>query len=90
MSLGGSNNWVLTTAGVPATFYTSVQASEPGFVNRVGRDVHLTAASGCRNRGLDALVYLDGVWYSGLPASEYVNHLPLAHRQVPGRNPSWP
>jgi hypothetical protein len=72
----GSNNWVQSTATVPAAFYSSVTGADPGFVNRAARDVHLTAASACRNRGLNALEYLDGsgVPHSGVPVFEYVNH----------------
>ena len=56
----GSNNWMQTTATVPATFYASTTGSDPGFVNRAARDLRLTAASSCRNRGLNAFLYLDG------------------------------
>ncbi len=75
--IAGSNNWMQSSATVPATFYASTLGSDPGFVNRAARELHLTAASSCRNRGLSALTYLDGagVAHSGLPAFEYVNHL---------------
>ena len=74
--ISGTNNWLGSTATVPAAFYTSTVGSDPGFVNRAARDLHLTAASGCRNQGLNALLYLDGTGaaHSGLPALEYVNH----------------
>ncbi len=73
----GSNNWVQSTAAVPPTFYASTTGSDPGFVNRLARDLHLAASSLCRNRGLSALAYLDGAGasHSGLPTLEYVNHL---------------
>ena len=75
--ISGSNNWLQSTATVPATFYASTQASDPGFVNRLARDLHLTAASSCRNRGLNGLLYLGGTGaeHPGLPTLEYVNHL---------------
>ena len=75
--ISGSNNWLQSSASVPATFYASTTGSDPGFVNRAARDLHLTAGSGCRNRGLNALLYLDGTGaaHSGLPTLEYVNHL---------------
>jgi hypothetical protein len=75
--ISGSNNWVQSTATIPATFYASVTGSDPGFVNRAARDVHLTAASNCRNRGLNVLLYLDGTGatHPGLPTLEYVNYL---------------
>ena len=61
--------------------------SDPGFVNRAARDVHLTAASSCRSRGLNALVYLDGTGaaHSGLPTFEYVNHLQSRPRPSDGQ-----
>ncbi len=85
--ISGSNNWVQTTATVPATFYASTAGSDPAFVNRAARDLHLTAASACRNRGLNALLYLDGagVAHSGLPALEYVNHLQNRPRPSDGQ-----
>jgi hypothetical protein len=85
--ISGSNNWMQSTATVPATFYASVQAGDPGFVNRAARDLHLTAASGCRNRGLNALLYLDGTGalHSGLPTLEYVNHLQNRPRPTDGQ-----
>ncbi len=85
--ISGSNNWLQTTATVPATFYASTTGSDPGFVNRLARDLHLTAASSCRHRGLNALVYLDGTGasHSGLPAFEYVNHLQSRPRPSDGQ-----
>ena len=73
--ISGSNNWVQSTATMPATFYATVAGSDPGFVNRAARDLHLTAGAGCRNRGLNALQYSDGAGagLSGLPTFEYVN-----------------
>jgi hypothetical protein len=74
--ISGSNNWMQSSATLPATFYASSTGSDPGFVNRAARDLHLTASSGCRNRGLNALRYLDGTGaaHPGLPTLEYVNH----------------
>jgi Right handed beta helix region len=82
--ISGSNNWMQPSATVPATFYGSATGSDPGFVNRAARDLHLTAGSGCRNRGLNTLLYLDGTGaaHSGLPTLEYVNH--LKNRPRPG------
>jgi len=81
--ISGTNNWLESTASIPATFYVSTVGGDPGFVNRAARDLRLTAASGCRNRGLNALLYRDGTGavHSGLPALEYVNH--LQHRPRP-------
>jgi hypothetical protein len=85
--ISGSNNWVQSTATLPGTFYAAVTGGDPGFVNRASRDLHLTAGSGCRDRGLHALLYLDGagVGHSGLPALEYVNHLQNRPRPVDGQ-----
>ncbi len=83
----GSNNWLQSTATVPATFYASVTGSDPNFVNRAARDVRITAASSCRNCGLNALLYLDGTGaaHSGLPTLEYVNHLQNRPRPSDGQ-----
>jgi len=85
--ISGTNNWMQSTATVPATFYASVLGSDPGFVNRAARDLHLIGASGCRNRALNALQYLDGTGaaHSGLPALEYVNHLQNRPRPSDGQ-----
>ena len=85
--IAGSNNWLQSSATVPATFYASVAGTDPGFVNRTVRDIHLTAASACRNRGLNALLYLDGTGagHSGLPALEYLNHLQNRPRPSDGQ-----
>jgi hypothetical protein len=76
-----------SSASVPATFYASAIGSDPSFVNRAARDLHLTGASACRNRGLNALLYLDGagVAHSGLPTLEYVNHLQSRTRPSDGQ-----
>jgi hypothetical protein len=85
--ISGSNNWMQSTATVPVTFYASTMGSDPGFVSRAARDFHLTVASACRNRGLNALLYLDGagVAHSGLPVLEYVNHLQNRPRPSDGQ-----
>jgi hypothetical protein len=85
--ISGSNNWMQTAATMPATFYASTVGSDPGCINRAARDLHLTAASGCRNRGLNALLYLDGVGaaHAGLPVLEYVNHLQNRPRPSDGQ-----
>ena len=54
--ISGTDNWLQSTATMPAHFHTSITGSDPDFVNRAARDVHLTAASGCRNWGLNALL----------------------------------
>ncbi len=74
--ISGTNNWLRSTATVPAAFFASTVGGDPGFVNRATRDLRLTADSACRNRGLNALCYLDGTGaaYSGLPVLEYVDH----------------
>jgi hypothetical protein len=85
--ISGSNNWMQSSATVPATFYASVTGSDPGFINRAARDFHLTAGSSCRNQGLNALLYLDGsgAAHSGLPTLEYVNHLQNRSRPSDGQ-----
>jgi len=85
--ISGSDNWLQATATVPTNFHTSVTGSDPDFVNRASRDVHLTAASTCRDWGLNALVYLDGTGatHSGLPTQEYVNHLQSRPRPSDGQ-----
>lgn len=73
----GTNNWVLTTATIPAGFAASVKGSAPGFVNAGTRDYHLTSASACVNAGKNAPTYKDGagVVKTGTPTRQYVNHL---------------
>ena len=85
--ISGTYNWLQSSATVPATFYTSTTGSDPSFVNRAARDLHLTASSGCRNRGLNALLYLDGTGaaHSGLPTLEYVNHVQSRPRSSDGQ-----
>jgi hypothetical protein len=85
--ISGSNDWMQSTATVPATFYASTTGIDPGFVNRAVRDVHLTAASSCRNRGLNALQYLNGtgVVLPGLPTLEYVSPLQSRPRRSDGQ-----
>jgi len=85
--ISGSNNWMQSSATVPATFYASTTGSDPGFVNLAARDLHLIGASSCRNRGLNALLYLDGTGaaHSGLPTLEYVNHLQNRPRSSDGQ-----
>jgi hypothetical protein len=85
--ISGSDNWLQSTATSPTNFHTSVTGSDPGFVNRAARDLHLTASSSCRNWGLNALDYLDGTGatHSGLPTLEYVNHLKNRPRPSDGQ-----
>jgi hypothetical protein len=72
----GANNWMPTTATVPAGFTGSVLGSDPGFVDRANRNLLLNATSGCRNQGLGSFTFLDGagISQSGVPSFEYVNH----------------
>ncbi len=85
--ISGSNNWAQATANVPATFSGTVRGSDPGFINRAGLNLHLTAASACRNQGSSVLSYLDGTGlpHSGIPAFEYVNHLQNRARRADGQ-----
>jgi hypothetical protein len=85
--ISGSNNWMQSTAIVPASFFANVQTNEPGFVNRTGRNFHLTAAAICRNRGLNSQSYLDGVGASqpGLPTLEYLNQQQTRSRLSDGQ-----
>jgi hypothetical protein len=73
----GSNNWVQSSAIIPATFAATVAGSSPGFINQQARNFHLISSSGCRNNGLNTLRFFDGtgISHSGLPILEYVNHL---------------
>src|SRR5262249_51375332 len=73
----GSNNWVQSSATIPATFAATVAGSSPGFINQQGRSFHLISASGCRNKGLNSMTFIDGTGtsHSGVPILEYVNHL---------------
>lgn len=84
--ISGSNNWAQTTATVPATFSAMIRGSDPGFINRDGLNLHLTAKSACRNQGLGVLSYLDGTGlpHSGLPGFDYVNHLQNRARRADG------
>jgi hypothetical protein len=81
--VSGSNNWVQSTATVPVTFFSSIQSTDPGFINPVARNLHLASRSVCRDRGLNALLYLDGTGaaHSGIPTLEYLN--PLQSRTRP-------
>jgi len=81
--IGGSNNWMQSGAIVPGTFFTTVQGSDPGFIDRAQRNFHLTSGSVCRNRGLNSLTCLDGAGgvHSGVPVLEYVD--PLKGRPRP-------
>jgi hypothetical protein len=85
--ISGSNNWLQATATVPAALHESTQGSDPGFVNRAGRDFRLTAASACRDRGLNLLWYLDGngATRPGLPTLEYSSHLQARPRPSDGQ-----
>ena len=73
----GSNNWLQSNATVPATFAATVAGNNPGFINQQARNFHLASASGCRNKGFNSLIFLDGTGtsHSGVPILEYVNHL---------------
>ncbi len=85
--ISGSNNWMQTSATIPATFSGTLQGNDPGFANRLVRNFRLTASSACRNRGLNALTFLDGagVSHSSLPTMEYLNHLQSHPRPSDGR-----
>jgi hypothetical protein len=82
----GSNNWMQTTTTIPSNFFGTVQAADPGFVNRVGRDLRLTPGSTCRDRGLNSLTYIDGAGgsHSGVPTFEYINQLQSRSRPNDG------
>jgi hypothetical protein len=85
--VGGSNNWMQSTATVPASFFMTASGAAPGFVNGSARDFRLTRASACRNQGLNLLAFLDGagVAHSGIPLFEYVNHLQQQPRPNDGQ-----
>jgi hypothetical protein len=74
--VSGTNNWVQSTATVPASFSATTKGTDPAFVNRSARDLRLTKNSPCRNLGVNVLSYLDGAGlaHSGVPTIEYVNH----------------
>ena len=73
-AISGSNNWLPANASVPAAFSTTTPGSAPGFVDVAARNFHLIAASPCRDKGLDAVTFVDGagVAHPGAPAFEYV------------------
>src|SRR5205814_8346647 len=81
------NNWAISTANVPASFAATTTGTDPGFVNRVTRDLHLTKNAPCRNIGLNSLSYLDGTGttHSGIPAYEYVSHQQYRTRRSDGQ-----
>ncbi len=85
--VSGTNNWVQTSATVPVTFSGTMKGSDPGFVNRLARDFHLTATSGCRDQGLNTLTFVDGTGASssGVPLFVYVNPLQSRSRPADGR-----
>jgi hypothetical protein len=65
----GSNNWMRSTATVPAQFFVTVKGNDPGFVST--NDVHLTAGSSCRNQGLNRLAFVDGGGMLQLALAEF-------------------
>src|SRR5205823_7100013 len=77
----------ISTANVPASFAATTTGTDPGFVNRVARDLHLTKNAPCRNIGLNSLSYLDGTGttQSGIPAYEYVSHQQYRTRRSDGQ-----
>jgi hypothetical protein len=85
--ISGAHNWMSATATVPNAFSDTVQGSDPGFLNRLAHNQHLRADSACRDRGLNALVFLDGsgASHSGLPTMEYLNHLQGGPRPTDGK-----
>ncbi len=85
--ISGSNNWAQSSAIIPATFSSTIRGSDPGFINRAQRNLHLTSSSTCRNRGLNALTFVDGAGTShpGVPLVEYVNHLQNRSRPEDGQ-----
>ncbi|HYF48717.1 MAG TPA: PKD domain-containing protein [Planctomycetota bacterium] len=76
-SISGSNNWLPSTASVPAGFTGNVQGTDPGFVNAGARDYHLTSTSACINRGTNSLTGYDGngAAIGGTPTREYLHAL---------------
>jgi hypothetical protein len=74
--VSGTNNWAQTSATIPASFGATATGADPGFVNRMARDLRLTKSSACLNLGLNVLNYFDGAGapHSGVPVFEYVNH----------------
>jgi hypothetical protein len=85
-SVSGGNNWVPTTAVIPAGITGSTLGSAPAFVNAGGTDFHLTSTSTARDIGAAAPVYLDGggVSHSGVPVYEYVKDLSETARPLNG------
>ncbi len=75
--ISGSNNWAQSTGTIPSGFANTVSGTDPGFINLKGRNFHLTSTSGCRDKGLNMLSFLDGSAASGSGAAlfEYVIHL---------------
>jgi hypothetical protein len=73
----GANNWVSTSASVPAGFAATVTGADPGFVDGPGRDYHLSATSQCLEAGTDELDYRNGTGTSGsgAPVFHYVHPL---------------
>jgi hypothetical protein len=69
----GANNWVPSTAAVPAGVLDSLQGTDPGLLDRPGRNFNLAASSACRDRGTSELVYLDaeGTTRRAWVAAEY-------------------
>ena len=70
----GSNNWMQSTAAIPAGLSGSVLGSDPLFANAGARDFHLTSSSGCIDQGTNAPTCVDGTGatQSGVPNTEYV------------------
>jgi parallel beta helix pectate lyase-like protein len=78
----GSNNWMPTTATVPAGFTATVKGATPGFVNAANRDFHLLASSPARDVALAMPMFADGsgAMQPGAPTLEYVVDLQSAMR----------
>ena len=82
----GSNNWIPSTATNPTNLTSTLQGTDPNFVNAATRDYHLTSIATSVNAGLNTPTYLDGsgVSHPAMPSLEYVNHTQNIARKSDG------
>jgi hypothetical protein len=72
----GYNNWLSTTAKIPATFTSNTTGTNPGFVREAQNNYQLMSTSPARDIGFHSPVYVDGggVTRSAVPIYEYVQN----------------
>jgi hypothetical protein len=72
--ISGNNNWLPSTAAIPATFTSNTTGTNPEFVNPGQNNYQLMAGSSALGIGYSSPIYVDGngVQQSGVEVYEYV------------------